>query len=60
MKYEQSKYLRPEDVAIYARIGKSTVFKWLKVGLLKSHKVGRATFILREDVDKVIFGENGQ
>lgn len=57
MMYEQSKYLRPKDVAAYARIGESTVFKWIKEGLLKSHKVGRTTFILREDVDEAISGK---
>lgn len=47
-------FLTVEEFASLLRVSRTTVFKWLKLGLVKKVKAGRRSFIHKSDSDKVL------
>lgn len=50
-------YIRPRDARSVIGIHRTTLYRWIKAGLVDAHKQGRATFVRLEDIEKVIEGK---
>lgn len=46
-------YLTTEEFCEVVKVSRTTVFKWIKDGLISKRKVGRKTYIHRDQVNKV-------
>lgn len=53
----ERKAMSVDDAVPYSGVGKTTLYKFLAQGRLRSLKVGRKRLILREDLDALLMGE---
>jgi excisionase family DNA binding protein len=53
---KNSPYLRPAEAADYARVGKTTIKRWLESGQVKGYKVKGVRLIRISDIDALIEG----
>jgi excisionase family DNA binding protein len=51
-----SPYLRPSEAAQYARVGKTTIKRWLEQGAVKGYKVKGVRLLKIADIDAMIEG----
>ena len=50
----KSPYLRPAEAGEYARVTRSTIYRWMSDGLIKSYCVGGVRLIKVSDIDRLI------
>jgi excisionase family DNA binding protein len=51
---EYATVLTPEELALFLRLGRTSVYKLLSAGEVKSFRVGRRRLIRREDAEAYI------
>ncbi len=56
----ERKALSVDDAIPYSGVGRTTLYKFLAEGRLRSLKVGRKRLILREDLDDLLMAEVAQ
>ncbi len=54
---EEPRYLFGTRAASYANVVPSTIYRWIKDGLVPATKVGNRWYIRREDLDALLAGE---
>jgi excisionase family DNA binding protein len=54
--YTEPKYLRPSEAAVRISATPAFIYKLLKNGSLRSHKLGKARLIKATDIDQLVEG----
>ena len=49
-------WLSIKEVGEYLGVSRATVYRWVKDGKLKIHKVGRVSRVKKNDLDKLMEG----
>lgn len=52
--YTGPKYLKPAEAAAYLNLSRTTIYKMINDGSLKSRKVGGSRLIARADIDQLL------
>ena len=52
--YTEPKFFKPAEAATHLNLSRTTIYKMMKTGVLKTHKVMGSRLIARADIDQLL------